>query len=54
MTLWYLARAAGFVALLAATASVALGALASVDGPTTRAAAIDGSCASSRTGPPRS
>jgi sulfoxide reductase heme-binding subunit YedZ len=29
MTLWYLARAAGFVALLAATTSVALGALAS-------------------------
>jgi sulfoxide reductase heme-binding subunit YedZ len=29
MTLWYLARAAGFMALLAATASVTLGALAS-------------------------
>lgn len=29
MTLWYLARAAGFAALLAATASVTLGALAS-------------------------
>jgi len=29
MTLWYLARAAGFAALIAATASVSLGALAS-------------------------
>jgi sulfoxide reductase heme-binding subunit YedZ len=29
MTLWYLARAAGFAALLAATASIVLGALAS-------------------------
>jgi sulfoxide reductase heme-binding subunit YedZ len=36
MTLWFLARAAGFMALLGATAAVCLGATASGSSPTTR------------------
>jgi len=37
MTLWFLARAAGFMALLGATAAVSLGAVASGSTPVTRA-----------------
>jgi sulfoxide reductase heme-binding subunit YedZ len=42
MTLWFLARAAGFTALLGATAAVCLGALASGSDPATRLRRRDG------------
>ena len=53
VTLWFLARAAGFMALLGATATVCLGATASGSTPATRARGAEtGCCCSWPTAPP--